>query len=249
MSPELTDLQVHRIKESSQRRYLSLLLKFLGRLGLPHLPTWPLLLWDMELLAHLTELYEEGAHVGEAHRLLTAAAWINPLASGALRLSFPRSYTAAEGWLKEEPGVERPPLPYSVAKAIMMKMAGSGFRLEALLVWVLFESYLRVGSALLLRAEQIILPTVFGHGLKTPLAIVAHDSDLHQRPSKTGLRDINILMVGEPSTAKSQILCSTMGVAPLAVSTTSKGLSGIELTAAMDSDPEMQERHASRPQP
>ena len=158
MSPELTDLQIHRIQESSQRRYLSLLLKFLGRLGLPHLPTWSLLLWDMELLAHLTELYEEGAHVGEAHRLLAAAAWINPLASGALRLSFPRSYAAAQGWLKVEPGVERPPLPYSVAKAIMMKMAGPGFLLEASRVLVLFESYLGVGSALL----QIILPTALG---------------------------------------------------------------------------------------
>ena len=63
MIPERTDLQLHQIQESPQRRYLSLRLKFLGRLGLPHLPPLPMLLLDLEWLANWTELYEEGAHV------------------------------------------------------------------------------------------------------------------------------------------------------------------------------------------
>lgn len=50
--------------------------------GLRSLPAWRSELRDAELLSQLTEMYEDGAHVTEASRLLSAAAWINPLASG-----------------------------------------------------------------------------------------------------------------------------------------------------------------------
>ena len=39
---------------------------------------------------------------------------------GALRQRFPRSYAAALDWAKVEPGVERPPLSYSVVNSIIM---------------------------------------------------------------------------------------------------------------------------------
>jgi len=88
------------------------------------------------------------------------------------------------------------------------------------------------------RVFDAVAPSIFGHdNIKMAIALSlfgGRRKDIRDRHSVRG--DINILLLGDPGTAKSQFLKYAEGIAPRAVFTTGKGASAVGLTASVHRD-------------
>jgi DNA replication licensing factor MCM2 len=84
-----------------------------------------------------------------------------------------------------------------------------------------------------------IAPSIYGHtDIKTALALSmfgGQAKDINQKHRIRG--DINVLMLGDPGTAKSQFLKYVEATAPRAIYTTGQGASAVGLTASVHKDP------------
>ncbi|KNC50614.1 MCM5 minichromosome maintenance deficient 5 [Thecamonas trahens ATCC 50062] len=86
-------------------------------------------------------------------------------------------------------------------------------------------------------------PAIFGHeDIKKAIACLLFGGARKQLPDGMRLRgDINVLLLGDPGTGKSQFLKFVEKVAPIAVYTSGKGSSAAGLTASVIKDPSSRE--------
>jgi DNA replication licensing factor MCM2 len=89
------------------------------------------------------------------------------------------------------------------------------------------------------RIVQSIAPSIFGHDFcKMALAMSLFGAVPKNVDDKHRIRgDVNVLLLGDPGTAKSQLLKYAEHTAPRAVYSTGKGASAVGLTASVHKDP------------
>lgn len=93
--------------------------------------------------------------------------------------------------------------------------------------------------------SQSISPSIYGHKeLKKAVLLMLVGGTEKNLDNGAHLRgDINLLMIGDPGTAKSQMLRWVLSTVDVGVNTTGSGASGVGLTAAITMDKDTGERN------
>nr|CAD7394144.1 unnamed protein product [Timema cristinae]CAD7425753.1 unnamed protein product [Timema monikensis] len=142
-------------------------------------------------------------------------------------------------------GKERPIVgvraPYLRVVGIHVDTKGSGFSSTHVITTSEEETFRRLAASpnLYDRIARSIAPSIFGAAdLKKAIACLLFGGSRKLMPDGLTRRgDINVLLLGDPGTAKSQLLKFVQRVSPIGIYTSGKGSSAAGLTASVTRDP------------
>ena len=143
---------------------------------------------------------------------------------------------------QEKNGQTQTALKTSYVRALgIMTEKGPHSRLETSFTPEEEERFLAMArdQTLYQKLRESIAPSIYGNpDVKAAIACMLFGGSRKTLPDGIKLRgDINVLLLGDPSTAKSQFLKFVERVAPISVYTSGKGSSAAGLTASVNKDP------------
>jgi integrase len=208
LQPKLSRLQAGRIKPSTQVLYLEAVRSLLTYLLLRTVPSWDPETWGDIMVDFVESRYEKGQHFSVASRALAALMWIQPSLRLQGKARLPAARSALEGWRKAHPGTSRPPIPRVIAMAVAVQLLDNGEPWMALLIMVLFESYMRVSEGLALQGFQVLPPvSLEADSAAQHVTVLVHAEEL-QETSKTREFDHSIAFDLERQHEIAQVLAA-----------------------------------------
>lgn len=110
----------------------------------------------LSLKDSLETLFETGTDTSEASSLSRGVLRVCPELAHPQRVALHWASVVLRGWDKLELGLTRPRPPNAAAMATVLRLTENGHHHAALLIWMLFETHLRVIQILSMRSEDIV---------------------------------------------------------------------------------------------
>ena len=144
---------------------------------------------DPELVLYFQYLEEKGVWPAIGSKTLAAMLHFFPTLGPSMRIAFPGSYRALQGWQRHMPARSRLPLPFAGLVAILIGLLGSGNILIAVMLLTGFSAYLRPTELTSLLRRQLVAPL----GPFQNFVLWMHPTDQNVA-SKTGFFDETVVL-------------------------------------------------------
>lgn len=188
----LSRLAAQKVRVQMQLLYTGVLRLLSAWLRMIPLPEWDSPTWDGATADFVEWMFDQGYARTVADWLIPALLWRQPrLHAGGARM-FPLTQHAVAGWRRLAPPRSRPPVPWRVLAAAVVTLADALKVQSALLLLLMFETYMRPSEALSLTPMQIIDKDRSQHGTARYVAVIRAE-ELGQ-PSKANEFDHTVAL-------------------------------------------------------